>query len=78
MDINISDEVQKLATKCPKDFCCLKKDHKDSCAVLDCVNKEVIFVKASDRKACPYKHSFANEFICGCPVRKEIFNKYNV
>lgn len=78
ININVSDKVRKATTKCNKDFACLKKNGKPSCAVEDCINDQVLFVSFLNNEYCPYRESFGNEFICGCPVRKALFDKYRI
>lgn len=77
MDIGISDRVLEATTKCKKDFCCLN-GKGDLCTIADCVNDQILFVQVKDGEYCPYKQQFGNEFICGCPVRKELFDKYRI
>ena len=73
----ISDEALEDATQCKKDFSCLGSEG-DCCKVAVCVEKEVLFIKNKEITPCPYKESFAYGFICKCPVRKELYNKYKV
>jgi len=78
MDIKVSDRVREAAEKCKKGFACLKKGKDDICAVADCVNDQILFVKCLNDKYCSYQQPFGNEFICNCPVRKELFDKYRI
>lgn len=78
MDISVSDTARMAATKCKKGFSCLKKGKEDFCAVEDCINEQILFVKVLNDKYCPYKQQFGNEFICGCPVRKGLYDKYRI
>ena len=78
MDINVSDRIRKAAACCKKGFSCLQKGKGDFCAVEDCVNDSVLFVKSQYNASCPYQQSFGNEFICNCPVRKELYDKYRI
>ena len=82
MDIHVSDEVRRAATNCKKEFSCLERERNNICTVLctkeDCINGIVHFIKCLNEGSCSYQHSFGDGFICGCPVRKEIFNKYKI
>ena len=76
MDISISDSIRNEAVKCKKRFSCLKK--RDCCKVVDCINDSVLFVDSTYEASCPYQQLFGNEFICNCPVRKELYDKYRI
>ncbi len=75
--IHISERIQEEASKCKKKLACLK-EKCELCAVADCVNDSVLFVKSEYNASCPYQQMFGNEFICSCPVRKEIYEKYRL
>jgi len=77
MNISKSDGILESATKCKKKFSCLKVE-RDICAVEDCVNDSVLFVKSKYKASCPYQQMFGNEYICNCPVRKELYEKYRI
>lgn len=78
MDISVSDEAIKATTKCRKFFSCLKEKDRNFCAVANCINEEILFMKTLKNACCPYQQAFGNEFLCDCPVRKEIFVKYKI
>jgi len=75
--INISNEVRMLATKCTKKHSCLCGE-SDFCGVEKCVNNAVLFIKCKQNASCPYQIFFGNDFICSCPVRKAIYDKYKI
>ncbi len=77
MNISISESARNAATRCKKKFSCLK-DKKKCCEVEDCINDSVLFVKSTYNPSCPYQQLFGNEFICNCPVRKELYDKYRI
>ena len=76
--MDIDKEILKKTTNCEKNFECLNNDKHIYCKVEDCVNNKVHFVKCLNVDYCVYKMSFAQSFICNCPTRKEIFNKYGI
>lgn len=78
MKYDISDKVICNTKDCNKGMSCLLSDDYALCEVVDCVNNKVHFIKCLDKKYCTYKMSFGNEFICNCPVRKELFNLYGI
>ena len=78
MMFEIDKEILKKTTDCAYNFKCLEDGGKVCCKVEHCVNNHLIFVKAENHKFCAYKLSFGNSFICNCPTRLEIYNKYGV
>lgn len=77
MEIKISDDVIKSATKCTKNFSCLSGDIERLCKVEYCVSKTVHFIKCLEPD-CSYKVVFGDGNFCTCPIRKEIYNHYKV
>lgn len=76
--MEINDDIKEQATECEKGMGCVKnKDHK-ICKVESFISDKVIFVKCLDTKYCGYKLSFGSFYVCTCPVRKEIFDKYKI
>jgi hypothetical protein len=75
--MEIGEETIKETTHCHKDFECIKNNNI-CCNVTHSVNKQVHFVECKERVQCNYKMSFGNSFICTCPTRKEIYNKYGI
>lgn len=78
MDITISEEILKKATKCDKDCRCLSSGGKDVCKVISSVGPEVKFIDCTGKESCPYCLPFGNGFMCTCPVRLELHNKYGI
>ncbi len=74
--INIDKKIIE-STKCDYDFFCLKDNEKPFCKVEYCVDK-VCFINTSVDKPCSNKIFFGESVICNCPVRIEIFRKYNI
>ena len=75
--MEIDKELLEKTTDCNKDFACLNNDKHICCKVEHCVNNKVHFVKCLDNY-CSYRMSYGYSDICNCPIRKEIFNKYNI
>lgn len=75
-------EIDKIiiaeTLNCNKNFDCLNSNTPVCCKVEDCINDEVHFIKCLEKLLCTYKLSFGESFICICPTRKEIFNKYRI
>jgi len=77
-DIQINEEYLKNTTKCKKDFSCLSGKRNDLCKVELNVEDKIHFVKCMSSEPCSYRISFGYSFVCLCPVRKELFNRYNI
>jgi hypothetical protein len=78
MEIHVSDAARAATTQCKNDFCCLKGKIENLCPVENCIGGEVHFIKCQKTGGCSYCCSFGYEHFCACPVRKEIFNKYEI
>lgn len=74
--IEIDKAILNNTNACGKNFECLKNENHIYCKVESCVSDKVHFVKCKSENSCNYKISFADSFVCNCPTRKEIFNKY--
>jgi hypothetical protein len=61
---------------CSKNFDCLIKSTPVYCAVENCIGNKVHFIESNHNLSCKYKLPFGYTYICNCPVRKEIYNKY--
>ncbi len=78
MLIHISDEARRATTDCKKGFSCLKAARNGVCPVERCVGGKVHFIKCLSNGYCSYRRPFGYGFFCSCPVRKELFNKYQI
>lgn len=76
--IEVSEKVLLETINCEKNFSCIKGNGHKLCNVTECINKQVHFLECSDNSICNYKLSYAESYICMCPTRKEIFNKYKI
>ncbi len=77
-DILISEATLKKTTKCKKGFSCLKGDRENMCRVELNIGDKIHFVKCMGDVPCDYRVAFGYSFVCLCPVRKELFNRYNI
>ena len=75
--MEIKKEILDKTTKCHKDFNCFVHNNT-CCRVTQCINDEVHFVAYKENLNCKYKLHFADQIICMCPTRKEIYNKFGV
>ena len=83
MELKVSDEVIEKTTECSSNYYCLENNNslkcsanKSMCKVESAINN-ILFVDW-DHKDCHYKVGFGNSFMCMCPVRKEIYKRYNM
>lgn len=80
-EFEISEKILKETTKCEKDFPCLSSGGKGLCKVEDSIGGEVCFIESKDNSNwgdCSYQASFGYSYMCTCPTRKEIYNKYEI
>jgi hypothetical protein len=82
MKFEIAEETIDRVTHCTKELNCLiDNEHRlcPLCPVERCVDGKVHFIKCLDTNECYYRNHFGiSHYICTCPVRKEIYNKYQV
>ena len=65
------------STKCEKCFKCLtNQDYL--CKVEHCINGKVHVLECNDNTECKFKVTSGSGAFCSCPVRKEIYNRYNL
>jgi len=78
--MKIDQKVIEKTIHCKKEFECLRDVHTSCCInhkVVRCVEKRVLFVKCMDC-LCHYNMTYGvNNIVCSCPVRVEIYRKYN-
>ena len=74
--LKINEKILENTLKCKKDFSCLSG--KSLCQVELNVGDKIYFVKCMSNEPCNYRISFGYSFVCLCPVRKELFNRYNI
>ncbi len=76
-NVHVDAETLKKTTQCNKNFSCLYEKNK-ICQVELNVDDKIHFVKCRSKESCNYRRSFGYSFVCLCPVRKELFNRYNI
>ena len=76
--MEIQETTLNETVRCIKNFDCLSNDN-NSCLtskVIRSVDSKLLFIDCT-KDDCNYKLSFGYSKICHCPIRIEIFNKYN-
>ncbi len=76
--MKIDKKIIAKTNYCKKDFECLKNPKLVCCKVTRCIDGVVCFIEPECEKSCIYKNAIQDSFICCCPTRKEIFNKYRL
>ena len=76
--MEIKEEIIKETKNCNKDFSCLKNKNHEYCKVKNCISSSVHLVECVDNTDCNYNITYGDCQICSCPVRKEIFNIYQL
>lgn len=81
MEFEISKETRDSTTECLRSFKCLNPDKGDicldMCPVDQLFNKDILFLKDKLHDTfCHYKLRFGFSYICKCPARKEIYERY--
>ena len=79
MAYQITDKTKKQSTKCPYNFECLSNDDWNTCIIERELYSNGLDIKNKANKAfCPYSMSFGfSMYVCQCPTRYEIYNRYN-
>ena len=76
MSITVDKHTIKSTTECNKDLACLHGDEHPLCKVKLSVRDETVFVKCLNTEHCYYKMAFGYLFVCSCPVRNDIYKRY--
>lgn len=78
MVYNVSRAAIEACTECPRDHACLHEDGDKLCRISGCVDGAVYFITCADENPCPYKRPAWGRVYCNCPIRREIYHKYDV
>ncbi len=78
MRLEINDNVLNNTTRCRKDFACLSGTGQCLCKLTYCFSGKSYFIEPEGNLLCNYKVSFSGSVLCGCPTRKEIYNRYRI
>jgi len=73
----LSEGEIRHRTACRHRMHCLKRGGEPGCRVVDCVGGRIFFVARAPR-ACRYCMSFGAGYYCKCPVRQELFCRYDI
>lgn len=74
--LKVSEEVRRQAELCPRKFACLASE-PIPCRVENCSGLDLLF--CLNKQYCPYQEKFGlADYLCTCPVRVEIWQKYRL
>ena len=73
----VRDDAKKAATKCNKDFVCLSKNGNGMSGIISSIDTD-LYVTCKDSQNCGYGIAHNGRTLCMCPVRGEIYSKYDV
>jgi len=78
-NLEIDKKIVTSADKCEFNFECLQNQQCEcmQSKIKYHVQRKIIFVDC-DSKTCEYLVPFGNSKLCDCPVRLEIYNKYEI
>lgn len=76
MTYEISESTRAQTKKCHLEFACLKGGECPKCAVKYIIPEDGCFIKPEKTENCEYLLSFGYSWICICPTRCEIFQRY--
>ena len=76
MDLSISEDSIRKTSKCPHSYKCLNGQASRLCRPENSITGYGVFVDSEVAGPCPYKLPFGYGWICKCPVRIEIFERY--
>jgi len=79
MSYQISEETRNKTTRCIHNFTCLTDKGFNLCSLDTKFMGDLYFVKTEMPKDnCNYCISFGNVFICSCPTRHELYERYKI
>ena len=87
MALQVSEESRKKTTKCPSNFLCITENENPMCSKerpmcsVEVPLESMIFVRDNNNYTnndCVYKVAYGSGYLCMCPVRFEIYSRYNM
>jgi hypothetical protein len=79
MKLVVDEQTLTRTTKCMKGFSCLSGEKECLCEIEN--NRpdgSVCFIRTENNLYCDYGMPFGFSYICTCPTRKEIHNRYHI
>lgn len=77
--LGISEDIIAATDRCPNDFSCLDPEQRSVCLCpVEQRVMDVLFVEPNNNFFCPYKTSFGDSYVCGCPTRQELYTQHRI
>ena len=78
MVYEIDDKILDLTTRCLCDFLCICDEPGEICPVERVIPGTALYINPKEHCYCAYLRTYGAEFVCSCPVRRELYEKYNI
>jgi hypothetical protein len=78
MNAKISEDTLRKTRNCGNDFSCLNDEKECLCEAVGSSGDDVLFINPNSNRDCIYCTPFSNSFLCHCPTRNEIYNRYKI
>jgi len=76
--IQIPLQVIAKTTHCRRNFHCLEDPFDTLCKLTPHANPKTLIYFCTATMTCHYKVSFGDGFICTCPVRNVLYDRYRI
>jgi hypothetical protein len=74
----LSREIREKTQKCATEFSCLSNPAETLCKAEFLLQNNILFVNKENARLCPYFLEYGSSGICTCPVRLELYNRYQL
>jgi hypothetical protein len=75
-EIRVAKDTLKQ-TRCESNFSCLTSKPECMCDVNSTVGS-ILFVKSPSNISCNHCIAYGDSYVCTCPTRNELYNKYRL
>lgn len=76
--LTINQNIIDQTHSCEFDKKCLENEDYPICSVENMIDNQVLFVFKPSLNGCNYVFNFGESYLCGCPIRKEIYRRYQI
>ena len=78
MAYQISEDIKKRTSQCSNNFGCLTNGKGNICTIHEEISGALIIKHLCNKQFCKYFLYYGPRNICMCPMRLEIYRRYNV
>lgn len=71
-------EIVEKTRKCATNLSCLSISAETLCQAEFLLKNDLLFVKKEHDRRCPYFLEYGSSGICACPVRLELYKRYQI